>query len=114
MAELVQAESDIVVVESPSGEYDFGKYVEVNVDDDTNKLEYFLGLSGHVSVDCPFMANNPSNEKVIDNVLNDKMEQLNGLLPDNLAAFYKHIGSSSQEIYIHNWTFILNLDFLVF
>ena len=40
------------------------------------------------------------------------MEQLEGLLPDNLRDFYKFIGSSTQEIYIKYWT-LFSIDNII-
>ena len=95
-----------IIVDSPSGILNYGvnQDAETKVEDNTEKLEYFLGVSGHISVDCPFMRTNPTNEKRIDHSLNDKLEQLARLLPESLVELYRHIGSSSQEIYIKYWT----------
>ena len=108
--------ADSIAVEAPDGNIEYGQHLPPSTDDrpkdDTERLEYFLSAPGHTSVDCPFMSTNPSNIKQIDDSLSEKMEQLEGLLPDNLRDFYKFIGSSTQEIYIKYWT-LFSIDNII-
>ena len=103
-----------IIVESPQGELDYGtvenKEKPPSCDDSVPKMIYHLGKSGHASVDN-YMRGNPCNEVQIDNSINEKMEKLNKL-PVELKQLYEHIGSSTQEIYIKNWT-LFSLDAII-
>ena len=65
------------------------------------------GQEGYNSNLVPFMENNKSDKIITDPLINDKLGKL--YIPENIKNFYRDVSSSTQEIYINNWT-LFSLD----
>ena len=65
------------------------------------------GQQGYNSNLAPFMENNKSDKIIPDPNINDKLAQIQ--LPEIIKQFYRDFSSSTQEIYLNNWT-LFSLD----
>ena len=80
------------------------------IDSELLPIDYNIGIPTYKSNMASFMQQNISEtiEENIDNV-EIVLVSLNNNLPDNIKNFYRKIKSSTQEIYIKQWT-MFSLD----
>ena len=70
-----------------------------------NDFKFDIGKPRHESIMEPFMKENIVETIVEDiNELENKLTILGDALPDDIKQFYRKIKSSSQEVYIKEWT----------
>ena len=64
--------------------------------------QFTFGKPSYNSNDVPFFIKSESNNIIIDNEIEQKLEILK--FSDEIKEFYKHYSTSSQELYIGNWS----------
>tara|TARA_B100001093_G_scaffold134321_1_gene126888 strand:- start:4955 stop:5488 length:534 start_codon:yes stop_codon:yes gene_type:complete len=75
------------------------------LDYDSIQVDYNIGLTNHESNTMPCMFNS-TTDSVIENIdeLQKKFKLIDSNLSNEIKEFYNLIKSSSQEIYIKEWT----------